>query len=182
MVPPFEGTVLGSLRGAGRVSRRNLLTVRSSIRSRAAFAARDSRVSTLATALGLAVASVARMAISGRHREARDRPHLTAPRLPPALDVEESAPSGRPAVPPDVRTLIRTMSEASPLWGAPKIHGELAKLGIDVTKRRSRHTSHAASVRRHRHGGLSSPIMSIRSWPRTSSSCPPQRIDCCSCW
>lgn len=40
--------------------------------------------------------------------------------------------TGRPAVPPDVRTLIRTMSEANPLWGAPRIHGELAKLGIDV--------------------------------------------------
>jgi hypothetical protein len=45
------------------------------------------------TALGLAVASVARMAIGGRHREARDRPHLAPPRLPPALDVDESAPS-----------------------------------------------------------------------------------------
>jgi hypothetical protein len=32
---------------------------------------------------------------------------------------------GRPTVPPAVRTLIRTMSEANPLWGAPRIHGEL---------------------------------------------------------
>jgi len=39
---------------------------------------------------------------------------------------------GRPTVPVAVRTLIRTMSKANPLWGAPRIHGELLKLGIDV--------------------------------------------------
>ena len=32
----------------------------------------------------------------------------------------------------DIRTLIREMSIANPLWGAPRIHGELLKLGIDV--------------------------------------------------
>src|SRR3954462_7009367 len=40
--------------------------------------------------------------------------------------------AGRPKVPLDVRRLIREMSLASPLWGAPRIHGELLKLGIDV--------------------------------------------------
>ena len=39
---------------------------------------------------------------------------------------------GRPTVPADIRTLIRTMAEANPRWGAPRIHGELLKLGIDV--------------------------------------------------
>jgi len=39
---------------------------------------------------------------------------------------------GRPTVPPKVRKLIREMSIANPLWGAPRIHGELLKLGIDV--------------------------------------------------
>lgn len=39
---------------------------------------------------------------------------------------------GRPSVPPDIRALIRTMSAANPRWGAPRIHGELLKLGIDV--------------------------------------------------
>lgn len=39
---------------------------------------------------------------------------------------------GRPPVPLDARRLIRTMSEANPLWGAPRIHGELLKLGIDM--------------------------------------------------
>jgi len=39
---------------------------------------------------------------------------------------------GRPTVPTEIRTLIRTMAEANPRWGAPRIHGELLKLGIDV--------------------------------------------------
>jgi transposase InsO family protein len=39
---------------------------------------------------------------------------------------------GRPKVPPDVRSLIREISLANPLWGAPRVHGELLKLGIDV--------------------------------------------------
>src|SRR6266436_5024304 len=38
---------------------------------------------------------------------------------------------GRPTVPPEIRKLIREMSIANPLWGAPRIHGELLKLGID---------------------------------------------------
>jgi len=40
--------------------------------------------------------------------------------------------TGRPTVSPEVRDLIRTMSRANPLWGAPRIHGELPKLGIDL--------------------------------------------------
>src|ERR1035437_2279297 len=39
---------------------------------------------------------------------------------------------GRPTVPPEIRKLIGEMSIANPLWGAPRIHGELLKLGIDV--------------------------------------------------
>jgi putative transposase len=41
---------------------------------------------------------------------------------------------GRPTVSADVRALIRTMSQANPLWGAPRIHGELLKLGIAVSQ------------------------------------------------
>ena len=39
---------------------------------------------------------------------------------------------GRPKVSPEMRGLIRDMSLANPLWGAPRIHGELLKLGIDI--------------------------------------------------
>jgi putative transposase len=41
---------------------------------------------------------------------------------------------GRPAVAPDVRALIRRMSEANPLWGAPRIHAELQKLGLEISQ------------------------------------------------
>jgi putative transposase len=42
---------------------------------------------------------------------------------------------GRPPVDPDIAALVRTMAAANPLWGAPRIHGELLKLGIDVAER-----------------------------------------------
>ena len=41
---------------------------------------------------------------------------------------------GRPAVAPEVRGLIRRMSTANPLWGAPRIHGELQKLGVEISQ------------------------------------------------
>jgi putative transposase len=34
-----------------------------------------------------------------------------------------------------VKALIRQMAQANPLWGAPRIHGELLKLGIEVSER-----------------------------------------------
>src|SRR6266446_1486706 len=41
---------------------------------------------------------------------------------------------GRPTASPEVRNLIRQMSTANPLWGAPRIHGELLKLGIQISQ------------------------------------------------
>jgi hypothetical protein len=43
-----------------------------------------------------------------------------------------SRPLGRPKKSTQIRDLIRRMSMANPLWGAPRIHGELLKLGIAV--------------------------------------------------
>ena len=40
--------------------------------------------------------------------------------------------AGRPPVSKEIRQLIRSMSRDNPLWGAPRIHGELLKLGIDI--------------------------------------------------
>ncbi len=41
---------------------------------------------------------------------------------------------GRPRIPREVRDLIREVSLANSLWGAPRIHGELLKLGIEVAQ------------------------------------------------
>src|SRR2546427_12031803 len=41
---------------------------------------------------------------------------------------------GRPRVERELRDLIRRMSEENPLWGAPRIHGELLKLGFQVAE------------------------------------------------
>ena len=41
---------------------------------------------------------------------------------------------GRPPVSKEIRQLIRKMSRENPLWGAPRIHGELLKLGIEVSQ------------------------------------------------
>jgi len=42
--------------------------------------------------------------------------------------------SGRPSVDREIRALIRQMCSANPLWGAPRIHGELLKLGIEISQ------------------------------------------------
>ena len=41
---------------------------------------------------------------------------------------------GRPQIETDLRGLIRRMSIENPLWGAPRIHGELLKLGFEVAQ------------------------------------------------
>jgi transposase InsO family protein len=43
-------------------------------------------------------------------------------------------PAGRPAVSADIRSLVRRISQENPLWGAPRIHGELLKLGIEIAQ------------------------------------------------
>ena len=43
--------------------------------------------------------------------------------------------NGRPQVAADLQRLIREMAVANPLWVAPRIHGELLKLGLEVSKR-----------------------------------------------
>src|ERR1700676_1645452 len=53
---------------------------------------------------------------------------------------------GRPTVPLEIRRLIREISIANPLWGAPRVHGELLKLGINIGQ-----TSVAKYMVRRRH-------------------------------
>jgi len=42
---------------------------------------------------------------------------------------------GRPGKDHEIRELIRKMAKSNPLWGAPRVHGELLKLGIDISER-----------------------------------------------
>jgi putative transposase len=75
---------------------------------------------------------------------------------------------GRATVPLEVRTLIRTMSETNPLWGAPRIHGELLKLGIEVGQAASPSTWSGGITLRHRPGVRSCETTWARSWRRIS--------------
>jgi putative transposase len=55
---------------------------------------------------------------------------------PPPMDAARSARGpGRPSTNAAIRTLVMKIAAANPLWGAPRIHGELGKLGIEVSER-----------------------------------------------
>ena len=87
---------------------------------------------------GLAVQGVGRLAAGPRHvivapdtvlrwQRRRFRDHWTT--------LSGRPTAGRPPVNAEVRALVARMAKANRLWGAPRIHGELQKLGIDVAER-----------------------------------------------
>ena len=62
-------------------------------------------------------------------------PRAMAPSgLPPVLALEIPLPWRPAQIDADLRALIRRMSAGNPLWGAPRIHGELLKLGFEVAQ------------------------------------------------
>src|SRR5438093_164333 len=76
---------------------------------------------------------------------------------------------GRPQVDADLRALIRRMSIDNPLWGAPRIHGELLKFGFEVAdgcRRRWR----AELFPQYRHLILPAPPLWAWSWGRSGWS------------
>src|SRR6266404_1592817 len=88
---------------------------------------------------------------------------------------------GRPQIDVDLRALIRRMSVDNPLWGAPRIHGELLKLGFEVAQfsvangmdrpcsRRQRHAESVGglkSTRRTRHAQQSRHCSRTHHWYR----------------
>jgi transposase InsO family protein len=81
---------------------------------------------------GLDLPVVSQNSRRARHRPPRDGTALASCRFPLVWRWKSRRRSGRPNVPAEVRQLIREMSIANPLWGAPRVHGELSKLGIDV--------------------------------------------------
>ena len=82
---------------------------------------------------------------------------------------------GRPMVSLEIRRLIREMSIANPLWGAPRFHGELLKLGVNIGQ-----TSVAKYMARRRVlDGRRSFATVLRALPQwTSSSCRRPRSGC----
>ena len=48
--------------------------------------------------------------------------------------MEVRSKGGRPVISKEIRDLIREMSRANWLWSAPRSHGELLKLGIEVAE------------------------------------------------
>jgi hypothetical protein len=81
----------------------------------------------------MAVRGLERLAVCFGHRQTGHRHRLAPQGLSSVLDLESPPRSTGAAVGgEDVRELIRRMSRENPLWGAPRIHGELLKLGIDI--------------------------------------------------
>ena len=79
--------------------------------------------------------SLERMALSSAHRQTGHR-HRVAPQgISPVFGPGKfaAAHAGDRQLSEEIRKLIRKMSRDNPLWGAPRIHRELLKLGIDVS-------------------------------------------------
>src|SRR5438874_7328280 len=86
------------------------------------------------TVLGLPIESVEEVAGFAARGAAGDRRPVASAGISTLLGVEESTPIGSALVSTELRDLIRRMSAANPLWGAPRIHGELLKLGLVVSQ------------------------------------------------
>jgi putative transposase len=80
--------------------------------------------------------------------ETRDRRRLAPGRVRLFWKWRSRPRGGRPKTTAEVRALIRRLAEENPTWGAPKIHGELQKLGFVVSE-----TSVGRYLRSVRRGG-----------------------------
>jgi hypothetical protein len=128
------------------VSERDLLTVGfvfgSPVFSAASLARRSSLKRTVRSRTALACASYSAIARAPSTRccsflnaaSARARAGLGLSDKVISLNGFAAINSGRPRVSRELRDLIRRMSKENPLWGAPRIHGELLKLGFDLAE------------------------------------------------
>jgi hypothetical protein len=93
-----------------------------------------------------------------------------APRgLPIVLALEIATRCGRPTVPLEIRRLIRGMSITNPLWEAPRIHGELLKLGIEIGQTSvAKYMARRRALRRR--GGRRSFVTTLTGSPRWTFS------------
>jgi putative transposase len=86
--------------------------------------------------LGRAGQGLDRVAAVSRDRYSRHRSAVAAAALPEHwTQLSGRSTSGRPPVNAEITALVRKMAAANPLWGAPRIHDELRKLGIDFAER-----------------------------------------------
>jgi len=83
-------------------------------------------------AVGLAVPTLSFHPERDPDCQARDRDPPAPSRLPSLLALDISPGVGRPPIDGEIRDLIREMSMANPLWGAPRVHGELLMLGFQL--------------------------------------------------
>jgi len=83
--------------------------------------------------------------------------------------------TGRPRVSLELMALIRKISLANPLWGAPRIHGELLKLRIDLAQSTISKYMAVRGGRPLRRGRPFSGITRQKRSPSTSSQCPRRR-------
>jgi hypothetical protein len=85
---------------------------------------------------------------------------------------------GRPTASCEIRNLIREISFSNPLWGAPRIHGELLKLGSMSAKTPLPSTWRGKDGRLTKVGRPSLAIIPMGSQRWTCSSCRRSHFDC----
>ena len=89
---------------------------------------------------------------------------------------------GRPKVSAELRALISEMSRANPLWGAPRTHGELLKLGFDVAQSTVAKYMKRRLGHRRKAGRPFSAITRLTSPPLICLSCRPLASSCSMAW
>jgi hypothetical protein len=92
---------------------------------------------------------------------------------------KSSSRGGRPRVPLEIRRLIREMSLANRLWGAPRIHGELLKIGIEVAQSTVAKYMAKGDLGRSQTWKTSFTTMRLASLPWTSWLCQRSASNCC---
>ena len=89
---------------------------------------------------------------------------------------------GRPRIDCEMRALIRRMSRENPLWGAPRIHGELLMLGIEVAESTVGRYMFRRRGHRRKVGRFSCAITLPASLRWICSWCAPSRSSCSTAW
>src|SRR6266566_9774177 len=108
----------------------------------------------------------------------RDARTLASGRLSTLLALEIVLTGRRPQIDTGLRVLIRRMSVENPLWGAPRIHGELLKLGFEVAP----NTWLSGVDRQAKHGAPSFVTTHRTLPPWTCSSSRPSTSNCSMAW